>query len=413
MDHEVVIVGAGLAGLSCARTLAAAGIDVRIVEKSDGVGGRVRTDSVDGYRLDRGFQILLTAYPELDRWFDLDALDFRRFRAGANVWTGSRFARVGDPLRRPGDLVSTLRAPIGSFGDKLRILQLVASVRRGKARKLLSRPDMTTMERLKRGGFSSTMIDRFFRPLFAGIQLDPELDVSSRRFEMIMRMLAVGDTGVPALGMGTLSESLAAPLPIGSVQLGRAVLGIDSGCVTFADGGSTTARVVVVATDGPTASRLVPVADPGSRSVAALWFAADESPLAGPVLALDGAASGPVKNFAVMTEVSSAYAPAGRHLAVAAVPGGPARSVELEAESRSQLRSWFGPVVDRWDLLRIDRIEHAQPNQEPPFSPKKPVKVAADLFVCGDHRDTASIQGALFSGRRTAEAVLAELGSGA
>lgn len=408
MDHEVVIIGAGLAGLSCARTLAAAGIDVVVVEKSDGVGGRVRTDSVDGYRLDRGFQILLTAYPELDRWFDLDALDFRRFRAGANVWTGSRFARVGDPLRRPSDLVSTLLAPIGSFADKLRILQLVASVRRGKARSLLSRPEMTTMKRLERGGFSPIMIDRFFRPLFAGIQLDPDLEVSSRRFEMIMRMLAVGDTGVPAFGMGTLSDTLAAPLPNGSVQLNRAVLGINSGRVSFADGGSTTARVVVVATDGPTASALTSVSDPGSRSVAALWFAADESPLAGPVLALDGAASGPVKNFAVMTEVSPAYAPIGRHLAVAAVPGAPARSSELETESRSQLRSWFGPVVDRWDLLRIDRIEHAQPNQEPPFSPKKPVRIDANLFVCGDHRDTASIQGALYSGRRTAEAVLAQ-----
>jgi predicted NAD/FAD-dependent oxidoreductase len=412
MEHEVVIVGAGLAGLSCARTLAAAGIQVIVVEKSDGVGGRVRTDSVDGYRLDRGFQILLTAYPELDRWFDLDALDFRRFRAGANVWTGKRFARVGDPLRRPTDLFSTLRAPIGSFADKLRILQLVASVRRGKARSLLSRPDMTTMKRLERGGFSPTMINRFFRPLFAGIQLDPELEVSSRRFEMIMRMLAVGDTGVPALGMGTLSETLAAPLPDGSLQLNRAVLSIDSGRVSFADGGSTTARIVVVATDGPTASSLAHVTDPGSRSVAALWFAADESPLAGPVLALDGAASGPVKNFAVMTEVSPAYAPSGRHLAVAAVPGAPARSTELEADSRTQLRSWFGPVVDHWDLLRIDRIKHAQPNQEPPFSPKKPVKVASNLFVCGDHRDTASIQGALFSGRRTAEAVLAQLANG-
>jgi glycine/D-amino acid oxidase-like deaminating enzyme len=412
MDHEVIVVGAGLAGLSCARTIAAAGIDVSVVEKSNGVGGRVRTDSVDGYRLDRGFQILLTAYPELDRWFDLDALDFRRFRAGANVWTGSRFARVGDPLRRPADLVSTLRAPIGSFADKLRVLQLVASVRKGKARNLLSRPDMTTMARLERGSFSPAMIDRFFRPLFAGIQLDPALEVSSRRFEMIMRMLAVGDTGVPALGMGTLSETLAAPLPDGSVQLNRAVLGIDSGRVSFADGGSTTARVVVVATDGPTASTLAPVTDPGSRSVAALWFGADEPPLAGPVLALDGAASGPVKNFAVMTEVSPAYAPQGRHLAVAAVPGGAARSSGLEAESRSQLRSWFGPVVDHWDLLRIDRIEHAQPNQEPPFSPKKAVRVDTNLFVCGDHRDTASIQGALFSGRRTAEAVLAELANG-
>ena len=411
MDHEVVIVGAGLAGLSCARTLVAAGIDVCVVEKSDGVGGRVRTDLVDGYRLDRGFQILLTAYPEVDRWFDLDALDFRRFRAGANVWTGKRFARVGDPLRRPGDLASTIVAPIGSVADKLRILRLVASVRTGKARNLLRRPEMTTLERLEKGGFSQSMIDRFFRPLFAGIQLDPDLEVSSRRFEIILRMLAVGDTGVPANGMGVLSDTIAAPLPTGSVHLGRTVTGASAGNVTFADGGSLSCRTIVVATDGPSASRLLPITDPGSRSVAALWFASEDTPIGGPILALDGADSGPVKNFAVMTEVATAYAPAGRHLSVAAVPGSASRSKSLEIDSRRQLAQWFGPVVESWDLLRTDLIEHGQPNQVPPFHPKQTVRVRENLYVCGDHRDTASIQGALFSGRRTAAAVLAELRS--
>ena len=187
-----MIVGAGLAGLACARTLTAAGLRVQVVEASDGVGGRVRSDLVDGFTLDRGFQILLTAYPELTRWFDLNDLNLCAFEPGATIWTGSDFRTVGDPLRSPKDLPSTVVAPIGSVADKLRLLTLIASVRRGSVPDLLRRRDQSTLEELKRRKFSDRFIRSFFEPLFAGIQLDPDLDVSSRRFEVILRMLATG-----------------------------------------------------------------------------------------------------------------------------------------------------------------------------------------------------------------------------
>lgn len=410
MDHDVVIVGAGLAGLACARTLHAAGVDAVVLEASDGVGGRVRSDVVDGFVLDRGFQILLTAYPELHRWVDLDSLDLCRFDPGARIRVGGRFHTVGDPLRRPADLLSTIAAPIGTPLDKLRVLQAVASVRRGPAADLLRRPDGTTAERLRRLGFSDRAVERFLRPLFAGIQLDPELEVSSRRFDVILRMLAVGDSAVPAAGMSALPEAIAAGLPPGVVRLGTPVGSAGPGTVRT-DDGSLSANAVVVATDGPTAASLTgAVADPGSRPVAALWFGADAPPLRGPRLVLDGDRSGPVRNLAVMSEVSSRYAPQGRASVVAAVPGPDALEPDLPADARRQLRKWFGAEVDGWDLLRVDVIPHGQPDQRPPLHPKQPVRVGEGLFVCGDHRDTASIQGALFSGRRTAEAVLAELG---
>ena len=412
MDHEVVIVGAGLAGLSCARTLAAAGIDVRIVEKSDGVGGRVRTDSVDGYRLDRGFQILLTAYPELDRWFDLDALELCRFAPGARVWDGHRFHTVGDPLRRPLDLLPTITAPIGSVADKLRLLRLIVSVRTGRAAELLRRPDMSTLERLRSAGFSQRFIDSFMRPLFAGIQLDPELEVSSRRFEMILRMLAVGASAVPARGMGELSTSLASGLTSGSIRYGIAVESVGDGSVSMADGRTLRARAIVIATDGPTASRLLRVVhDPGSRPVSALWFSMSDAPVRGKHILLDGVGTGPARNVAVMSTVAPQYAPTGRSLLVAAVPGPAALESDLESRVRAQLSGWFGSTVDSWDTLRVDVIRHGQPLQTPPFSPKQSIRVSDTTWVCGDHRDTASLQGALFSGRRTAEAVLAGLGS--
>lgn len=409
MDHDVVIVGGGLAGLAAARTLVAAGLDVTVLEASDRVGGRVRTDVVDGYRLDRGFQILLTAYPELARWVDLAALSPCRFDPGAVVRVGGRFHRVGDPLRRPVDLTSTLAAPVGSVADKLRVLALVASVRTGAAADLLRRPDRSTLERLERFGFSDAMLDHFFRPLFSGIQLDPDLEVSSRRFEIILRMLAVGDAAVPAGGMAALPAAIAAPLPAGTVRLGAPVRAVEGRTAVLDDGERITGRALVVATEGPVAARLLDLPDPGSRPVAAVWFAADAPPRRGRALLLDGERSGPAANVAVMSEVAPTYAPPGRALVVTAVPGRGALEPDLVTATTTQMRSWFGTQVDGWQVLRTDVIHHGQPDQRPPFDPRRRVALGSGVYVCGDHRDTASIQGALFSGRRTANLVVTDL----
>ncbi|MCU0267080.1 MAG: FAD-dependent oxidoreductase [Acidimicrobiales bacterium] len=408
-DTDVVIVGAGLAGLACARTLTAAGLHCTVLEAADGVGGRVRTDHVDGFRLDRGFQILLTAYPEAQAQLDYDALDLQRFEPGALVWVDGRMHRVGDPLRRPLDAVGTLRAPIGSFADKLRVLGLVASVRRGTPADLLRRPDVTTMSRLRDAGFSSRMIERFFRPLFAGIQLDPDLEVSRRRFDVILRMLAVGDAAVPRLGMGEIPAQLLGRLPDGTVRLGSPVERLEDTTAVLPDGARVTGRALVVATDGPTAARLTDLPDPGSRPAACVWFSAAQPPIDRPVLVLDGARSGPVRNLAVLSNVSRDYAPPGRALVAAAIPGADALGAELEPAARSQLRGWFGGAVDAWDVVHTHVIPHGHPDQVPPFSPKRPVRLASGRYVCGDHRDTASIQGALYSGRRCAEAVRRDL----
>ncbi len=411
MDHDVVIVGAGMAGLACARTLQSAGLDTVVVESEDGPGGRVRTDMSDGFRLDRGFQILLTAYPELSRWFDLKTLDLRRFSPGARVWNGSKFHTVGDPLRRPQDLFPTITAPIGSIADKLRLLKLILSVRTGSPGALLRRPDRTTADRLSSAGFSDRFVNSFMRPLFAGIQLDPDLEVSSRRFEMILRMLAVGDSAVPALGMGHLSEILADGLLEGTVTYDSPVAEVNGQVVRLSGGGSISARAVVVATSGPVAARLLPaIQDPGSRAAGAVWFSMPAAPIRGRHILLDGTNSGPARNVAVMSEVSPLYASNGEAVLVAAVPGSAALDSSLEAAVRKQLSGWFGTEVQNWETRRVDVIRHGQPLQAPPFHPKQSVRVDETTWVCGDHRDTASIQGALYSGRRTAEAVLADLG---
>jgi phytoene dehydrogenase-like protein len=408
---DVLIVGGGLAGLVCAQDLARAGVECSLLEASDVVGGRVRTDRVDGFLLDRGFQIVLCAYPQVQRRFDLPALGLGFFEPGAQVWARGALHPVSDPLRRPLGLPRTLRAPIGTPGDLVRAARLVLDVRRRDARDLLRRPDMSTARRLAELGFSETFVAAFWRPFFAGIQLDPDLEVSSRRFELILKMLAKGATGLPRDGIAAMPRQLAASLPEGTVRLGARVAAVEPGRVTLEDGEVLRARVVVVATEGPEAHRLLPgrVADPGSRPAACCWFAAPAPPLAGPWLLLDGEGDGPARNVVVISEVQSSYAPAGSALIAAAVPGAPALEANLQARVRGQLARVFGAASSDFTHLRTDVIAHGQPDQRPPLSPRQRVEVGEGLFVCGDHRDTASVQGAMFSGERTAAAVLAGL----
>jgi phytoene dehydrogenase-like protein len=404
---EVVVVGAGLAGLACARTLQAAGRQAVVLEAGDGVGGRVRTDAVDGFLLDRGFQVLLTGYPELDRQVDLAALRLQRFEPGALVWLGGRGHVVTDPLRAPRHALATAAAPIGTVGDKARVALLRRRLLRSAVPDLLRGPDLPTAAHLRGLGFSSQMIERFWRPLFAGIQLDPDLATSSRMFDTILRTLASGDAAVPASGMGALPAQMAAGLAPGTVHLGVAVRAVEGSTVRVA-GGAITADAVVVATEGPVASKLLGLPPVGSKSVACVYFAAPEPPVAHRLVVLDATATGPALNVAVMSNVAPSYAPEGQALVAAACPG---RSSDagLADDVRAQLRGWWGPAVDDWRALRTYAIAHGQPDQRPPFSPKRRVHLGPGLFVCGDHRDTASIQGALFSGRRCGEAVAAAL----
>ncbi len=401
---DVVIVGAGLAGLVAARVLEAASRGVTVLEASDGIGGRVRSDEVDGFILDRGFQVYLTGYPEPPRHLDIAALDLRPFEPGALVWRNGRGSLVSDPFRRPLTLASTVLSPAGTIADKLRIAALRRRLVRADPRELLRGADVPTRDALGEAGFSDAMVERFFRPLVGGIQLDPGLRTSRRMFDVIFRTLAVGDSAVPARGMGEIPRQLASGLVRTGVHLGTEVARVVPGRVDLVDGRSVSADSVIVATEGPVAARLLGLPEVASRAVSCVYFDAPEPPVRGAHVILDGGNSGPVLNVAVMSEVAPSYAPAGRHLVAAAMPG----HVEGDPESaaRKQLEAWWGEGVRRWRHLRTYRIAHGQPGQDPPFSPKKKVSIGDGLFVCGDHRDTGSIQGAMFSGRRCAEAVL-------
>jgi len=403
---DAVVIGAGLAGLAAARQIKSHGKSVIVLEAQDGVGGRVRTDKVDGFLLDRGFQVLLTAYPELKTQVDMSALDLKMFSSGAVVMRNGKASVVTDPFREPRRAVATVFAPIGSLTDKMRIAALRWRVMRSNEAKILSRPDISTVVALRAFGFSSKIIDRFFRSLFGGIQLDPELRTSRRMFEIIFKYLSEGQSALPNNGMSALPEQMAKHLGSENIFLDTRVTGISSGIVSTTNS-QINARAIVVATDQPASAELLKTDKIASRVAGCVYFAADSPPTHEKFVVLDGTGKGPVLNAAVLSNIAPSYAPPGQHLIVAALPG--VIDGDLETMSRDQLRTWWGPQVDAWRHIKTYRIAHAGPEQLPPFNPEQQVSFGDGIFVCGDHRDTGSIQGALYSGRRCGDAVLAHL----
>jgi phytoene dehydrogenase-like protein len=421
---DVIVIGGGLAGLSCALELQSAGLTVSLLEASSAPGGRVQTDTIDGFLLDRGFQVMLTAYPDGKRLLNYEALKWKKFIPGAMVWHAGRFHRFADPFRTPVAGAQFLFDSIVPFSDKLHVTTLRARAQQGTLEALFARPEKTTREYLQAFSFSSTMIERFFEPFFGGVFLERELVTSSRFFEFLFRMFSIGDTAVPAAGMQQIPLQLAAALKPGTLRTATKVTRVardgNSFRVDTANGETLQAPAVVLAVSGHEANPLI--AGVGGWSVPEVreWnstttfcYAASEVPINEPIILLngEGPAAGPVNNVAVMSAVSAQYAPPGQHLVVASVVGQAPQDDpslrRLEQAVRLHLGKWFGGAASSWKMLKAYPLMYALPRQRHAEWEQNPIRLAATggIYMCGDYRETASIQGALASGRRAAEAV--------
>jgi len=411
---DVVVVGAGLAGLAAARILTAAGIETCVLDASDDVGGRVRTDVVDGFLLDRGFQLYNPAYPEGERVFDHDALDLRPFVAGAEIVLGDRRVRVADPRRQPTWAFSTLTAPLGSMISEARFARYALSRALRSPAALRAEPDMSTQQALREAGIDDAMLERFLRPFLSGVFLESELSTSRRFADFVIRSFVTGTPSVPSAGMGALPRQLADGLP-GAVHTRTAVTEVSSGGVRTSRG-SISARSVLIATDPRTVAQLAPVlVVPQGRSVTTWYYRADVpgsqlSSGAG-VLVLDGFATGPLVNAVVMSNAAPSYAPPGQTLVSASALGVHPASDD-DGVIRSHLAHLFSTDTSRWDLIAAYPIDYALPAMTVPLNMRGKVRVDDGVYVAGDHRDTASIQGALVSGRRAANAIMHDLRGG-
>ena len=417
-DPEVIVIGGVLAGLCCARTLTAAGRRVRLLEASDRVGGRIRTERVDGFLVDRGFQVLLTAYPECRAVLDERALDLRPFFSGADIIVDGRVHRVADPWRHPIAGLRSLRAPVLSVRDALRVAMLRRQLQ-GRVNPSAGPGVPSTRAFLEDMGFSEQAIERFFVPFFGGIFLERDLQTPSTMFAFLYSMFAQGRAALPNAGMEAIPRQIAAMLPTGTVACNARVRSVAPGAVTLADGTRLEAPHVVIACDAHDASEIrTDLRSPGWRGTIQLAFAAERPPFADPILRLDADGGGPVHHAAVPSVVAPGYAPPGGALVSLTIIGGsPLDDAALEAAARRQVRGWFGPEVDRWRRLRIDRVPRALPAITDPnpvddrsryqVSPALTPALSPRVWRCGDAMENASINGAMVSGRRCAEAILA------
>lgn len=407
---DVLVIGAGLAGLQCARTLQRAGLHVQVWEAQDHVGGRIRTDEVDGFLMDRGFQVLNPAYPAVQQHIDVDALGLQSFGSGACVRREDRFAVLADPRREPQHLGGVLRS---GYLDPARLAALIrwAAPALGPVRRLTHGPDRSRGEAMDEAGLSGPLrevVDAFI----AGVVLEDDGSTSDNYVRLQLRMFALGAPGLPRQGMQALPEQLAAGL-VQPVRTGVRVRSIEQGRVgatVRAQGLSARAQLVVVATGARAAQELVGVPAAAMKGVVTDWFTMPAAPQAPPMLVLDGrgAAAGPVKNAAVVTAAAPSYAPPGRHMVQSSclLDDGGAPSV---AEVLRHTGELYGVDTGDWELLLRHEVPEALPVQPAPLRTRRPMQVSDSVVVCGDHMDTASIQGALVSGTRAAQGWLRRL----
>lgn len=409
-DADVIIIGAGLAGLSCARILQKHRINYLLLDGAEKVGGRIRTDVVEGFQLDRGFQVLQTAYPDAKEILSYPDLKLKSFFPGAMIRYQDKFYRLADPFR---DLITAawgVFSPIGTLKDKLLVGILRTQIAFGTLEKLLQKPEVTTLQRLKSFGFSDVIIDRFFKPLYSGIFLENELSTSSKAFDYNFRMMALGDICLPEEGMEAIPRQLLSMLDPAKIKLNSKVDYLSENKVALASGETLTAPKIVLAVDQYQACKLLEVTvAPKMKTVTTLYFSASKAPTSAPILFLNSQHSGLVMNMCVPTNVCKSYAPEGKALISCSVLGCDFSSDEtLISEVLSQMRQWFGNEVDAWKHLRTYKIINALPNQKPPLADvsSRPMQVRNGLYQCGDFGGIASIQTALQSGRMVGEALL-------
>ncbi|MFG3344971.1 NAD(P)/FAD-dependent oxidoreductase [Streptomyces sp. NPDC048018] len=416
-ESDVVVVGAGIAGLATAHQLTGAGLSVTVLEAAPRVGGRMATDTVDGFRVDR-LGPLFTV-PEVE------GVPLRPFAPGVLVHSDGRYGRWGAPhapwsTRGAGGsrgvagargvaraLAGAPRNPAVSL-DQARLGASLVRLATTPPQRLLTRTERSAREALT-ARLPVRTVQGVLRPLLAALLGDPDLATSSRRADLALRSFARGRIGVPEGGSGTLPERLAAALPPGTVHTGVRVTEASISRVTTAEHGVFPCRAVVVATGGRTAAELLPgLHVPDYQAATVLHHTAPVAPSADPVLLLESDPGGPVAHTAVMSAVDPTRAPAGRTLITSTVLGTPPDDTERRV--RKHLATLYGVSTDEWELLALHHTPGAFPAMRPPFDPERPIRVLAGLYVCGDHRATGTPVGALSSARRVTAALLTDLG---
>ncbi len=413
---DVVIIGAGVAGLAAARRLSIAGREVCVIDASDDIGGRIRTDSVDGLLLDRGFQLYNPSYSEGKSVLDLKALDVKSFSPGVIVSIDGRNYKLADPKREPAWAIDSLLAPVGKISSKLKFAKYAIGLLVAKSN--LQTYDQRT-DAFLRANFGQEITDKVLRPFLAGVFLETELATSKRFFDIALKSFVTGSPGVPRAGMQAIPRQLAAQLPAGSTHLNVTAQAVASTMVRT-DLGDIRCRSVVIATNARSAALLIPSLKTPSSNAVTTWYhladcAGSDLTEGKSTLVIDGKKfsgslddpSRPLVNTVVMTNSAPSYATEGRTL-VSSSAIGVHPSAQSEQKVRSHLAALYKVPTGNWTHVATYPIPDALPMMTPPHDTEQSVRLSDGVYIAGDYRQVSSINGALASGRRAAEALLTD-----
>ena len=396
-----IVVGAGISGLSCALELEKNGYRVQILEKENHPGGRVHSDVINGYILNRGFQVLQTGYPETKRLLDYEKLELCNL--DSEVWSmnNNTIKKLYDPIQNPSNLLKAAFSNVGTFQDKLRLLQLRQSTTSRSTNKIFQENETTSLEQINNYGFSESIINEFFKPLFGGAFLDNELDTTSRMFNFVYKIFSIAPIAIPKYGMKSIPEQLEAKLE-SKISFNTNVVKLDNKNV-FLENETLSADVIVLAANHDSAKKLIPSIEKIHwNSTSCYYFVADSPPFSSKVVLLNGNNRGEINNVFVPTNISKAYSPNNKSIISVSTIG----LNNNESEIRNELNNWFGNQTEDWKLLHTYHIEQALPRMSVPSVSHS--QYVNGIHMCGDYLTSSSIHGSMHSGRMTANQIIAD-----
>lgn len=398
---KVAIIGAGVSGITAAIELEKAGVETTILEKSDSVGGRVKTDIIDGVPFDHGFQVLLTEYPAAKEYLDLDALNLKQFLPGSYIFKDGKRHRIGDLTRDSSATFASILAPIGSFTDKRNILKLSFEVKSMSIDKIFSSEEVSTLAFLTSYGFSKKVIDNFFKPFFTGIFLEPDLNTSSRKFLFVYKMFAEGAAAIPNNGIQEIPKQLASKLTKSSIRLNTSVASVSNGIVKLDNSEDLNFDYVINAIGNGNA-------ETEWHSCECLYFQATKSTFKHTLIGLITNSACLINNLHYVSDIQDfdAEKPI---LSVTIVNQHNLNESDLIAQVTKELRQECG--IERLKFIKRYQIKNALPkNLRISYLPNIETIWQDDkTILAGDFTANGSLNAAMLSGKVAAQAVLAKM----
>ncbi len=407
-DQKIYIIGAGVAGLVAAIELEKAGYSPVILEGSEGIGGRMKTDEVNGFLLDHGFQVLLTAYPEAKKYLDFAALNLKYFEPGAVIFGAKETFIISDPLRNPLKVVSMAFSQVGSFLDKVKMFNLTQMLKSKKIEEIFNEKSIPTHQYLVDYGFTEQFISNFFKPFFRGIFLEKELNTSSRMFEFVFKMFSQGMGAVPEKGMIQIPKMLREQLKSTEIIFDSKVTAVQGTEIKLEGGETILADRLIIATQPDKFMKQLEGQFAKPKSVVTLYFSLHKSFMSSAMLGLVPRENHLINNLVFMSDVSPAYATNGRALLSVSILDTELKEKELIKAVQSELESLTLINADFFKFVKSYHITYAIPTVEDVKNsiPFTECKIADHVFLAGDYLLNGSINAAMTSGRTAAEAVV-------